>query len=65
MANKHPKVLTPGYAYPEGWELPFEQAILMRDKGRFGGNAFMRQTTAEAPLNTLQLIIRKIKRLFS
>ena len=65
VANKRPKVLNPGYAYPEGWDMPFERSILMRDKGRFGGSDFMRQTTTEAPLNTLQLIIRKIKRLFS
>lgn len=64
VADKHPKVLAPGYAYPEGWDMPYEPAILMRDKGRFGGSAFMRQTTAEPKLNILQLIIRRIKRLF-
>lgn len=65
VADKHPKVLNPGYAYYEGLEVPYEKAIMMRHKDRFGGNAFMRQTTMEAPPNAFQLIIRRIKRLFS
>lgn len=65
MAGRHPKVLTPAYAYPEGWELPFEPAISMRDKSRFGGHGFMRQTTPEPEKSPLQRVVRRLKRLFS
>ncbi|WP_119080422.1 family 6 glucosyltransferase [Chitinophaga alhagiae] len=65
MAGRHPKVLTPAYAYPEGWELPFTPAISMRDKARFGGHGFMRQIAPEQEKTLLQRVIRRLKRLFS
>lgn len=36
------KILDPSYGYPEGWELPFEPKILIRDKSRYGGHDFLR-----------------------
>ena len=39
----HPhKALPPAYCYPEGWNIPFEKIILIRDKAKFGGHAFLR-----------------------
>lgn len=32
------KILHPGYLYPEGLQLPYEQIILIRDKARYGGH---------------------------
>lgn len=36
------KILSPAYAYPEGWTMPFSPKILMRDKARLGGHDFLR-----------------------
>jgi len=39
----HPhKALPPAYCYPEGWDIPFEKIILIRDKAKLGGHAFLR-----------------------
>lgn len=32
------KMLHPGYLYPEGFKLPYEKIILIRDKARYGGH---------------------------
>lgn len=37
-----PKKLHPGYCYPEGWFLPFDQKILLLDKSRLGGHGYLR-----------------------
>jgi hypothetical protein len=36
------KLSHPGYMYPDGWNLPFERKIGLRDKLRFGGHDFLR-----------------------
>jgi hypothetical protein len=36
------KLLHPGYMYPDGWNLPFERKIGLRDKSWFGGHDFLR-----------------------
>lgn len=36
------KILSPAYLYPEGWDLPFEEIITVRDKNRFGGHSHLR-----------------------
>ncbi len=41
LNNKY-KLLSPAYAYPEGWKLPFECKILIRDKEKYGGHNFLR-----------------------
>ena len=38
------KILSPSYAYAEGWDLPFDKKIVILDKNRFGGHAFLRNT---------------------
>jgi hypothetical protein len=43
MKDRKPLHLNPGYAYPEGWKLPFTIRLLQRDKNRFGGHAFLRK----------------------
>lgn len=35
-------LLTPDYLYPEGWQLPFEAKILLRDKNKYGGHNLLR-----------------------
>ncbi len=45
ILSHHCKILDPSYAYPEGWnkKLPFECKIMIRDKEKYGGHAFLRQ----------------------
>ena len=38
------KILEPAYGYPEGWKLPFRAKILIRDKNRYGGHGFLRNS---------------------
>jgi hypothetical protein len=42
VSDKHPKVLSPAYAYSEGAELGFPPKILMLDKKKLGGHKIMR-----------------------
>lgn len=44
------KLLDPGYAYPEGWQLPFDKKILILDKSLHGGHDYLRGLT-ETPLS--------------
>ena len=37
-----PKVLGPDYLYPEGWSLPVTPKVLVLDKHKLGGHAYMR-----------------------
>ena len=36
------KILTPSYLYPEGWSIPFQTKILIRDKNKYGGHSLLR-----------------------
>lgn len=64
MATRHPKILSPAYAFPEGHELPFEPVILMRDKSLFGGHLFMREAAPERKLTIWQRIVRRFRQYF-
>ncbi len=35
-------ILSPKYLYPEGWSLPFEPKIILRDKKNYGGHHVLR-----------------------
>ncbi|MCK5818294.1 MAG: hypothetical protein KAH18_03385 [Psychromonas sp.] len=41
-STKGVKVLTPIYGFPQDWELPFSPKIIIQDKSKFGGAAFLR-----------------------
>ncbi|WP_442587818.1 family 6 glucosyltransferase [Pedobacter sp. AW31-3R] len=45
LLNKSPKVLSPSYCYPQESQLPFKPKILVLDKSRYGGHAFLRGIT--------------------
>ncbi len=51
------KILEPSYLYPEGWTLPFNQIILIRDKNRYGGHSVLRNEK----INKLKMYYMKIK----
>jgi len=36
------KILDPSFGYPEGWKLPFEPKIIIRDKKKVGGHDYLR-----------------------
>lgn len=40
-----PSILSPAYLYPEGWSLPFEEKIMIRDKSKkeYGGHGYLRK----------------------
>jgi hypothetical protein len=42
MTDKHPKILSPAYCHPEGRHFDFAPKILMLDKAKRGGYAFLR-----------------------
>jgi len=42
LIGKKVKVMSSSYGYPENWNLPFEKKILIREKGNYGGHAFLR-----------------------
>ena len=41
--HKNYQILSPSYLYPEGWDIPFEPYILIRDKKRYGGHEELRE----------------------
>jgi hypothetical protein len=59
LLDKRVKILNSGYGYPEGWELPFKPIILIRDKSKWGGHHFLRNTKDTYTMR----IKRKIKKL--
>jgi hypothetical protein len=36
------KIIDPGYLYPEGWDLPFEKKIVVKNKENYGGHNLLR-----------------------
>jgi hypothetical protein len=61
MADKHPKILSPAYSYPEGQSLGMEPKILMLDKSKLGGHHFMRNQKEDL-FKKLKKFIKKISR---
>ncbi|MDD3266706.1 MAG: family 6 glucosyltransferase [Burkholderiales bacterium] len=35
-------ILSPSYLYPEGWDIPFDKKIILRDKNKYGGHESLR-----------------------
>ena len=52
-------MLSPEYLYPEGWSLPFEPKILLRDKHKYGGHGLLRGI-AGAPLSDIKTILKRL-----
>jgi glycosyltransferase involved in cell wall biosynthesis len=59
------KILQPSYLYPEGWDIPFDQIIRVRDKNKYGGHNKLRkeknafQETLKKTLKNLLILSRK------
>lgn len=59
-AIDHPdliKPLDPSFGYPEGWDLPFDKKIIIRDKNKFGGHDYLRNESS-----IFKRVVRKIFR---
>jgi hypothetical protein len=53
------KILDPSFLYPEGWGIPFECKIIIRDKNKYGGHLALRNQ--KYGLKTkIKLLIKKI-----
>lgn len=54
-----PLTLTPAYLYPEGWIIPFEEVIMIRDKNKkeYGGHEFLRKKKSWTTI-----LLQKIKK---
>lgn len=53
-------ILSPEYLYPEGWDLPFEKKIILRDKNQYGGHNLLRGVAQHNFPNTIKKILKKI-----
>ncbi|MEI9909719.1 MAG: hypothetical protein WDO71_08595 [Bacteroidota bacterium] len=42
MIDKHPRILSPAFCYPEDKQFPFAPKILMLDKSKHGGHKLLR-----------------------
>ncbi len=59
LLNKNPKIVTAAYGYPEGAKLPLEKIILIRDKNKYGGHAYLRNQ--QEKINTWDIVKTKVK----
>lgn len=55
-------VLSPSYLYPEGWSIPFEPKIILRDKSKHGGHESLRGIKSDKP-NILSKVKNKLRAL--
>lgn len=61
FSQLEPKKLHPGYCYPQGWYLPFEQKTVLLDKNKFGGHSFLRGENNKERSLSLKPVLFKIK----
>jgi len=61
FSRYHIHILDPGYAYPEGWSLPFTEKIMVADKVRIGGAFFLKQPSRTLFKRSFEYMKRFIK----
>lgn len=61
--HRTPKILSPAFIFPEGWNLPFEPVVLIRDKTKHGGHNFLRDVTTKKPFR--KKLAAFVKRIFN
>jgi hypothetical protein len=59
MLNRNPKILSPAYGYPEERKLPFQPKIVIRDKNKYGGHAFLR----DEKRSLFDKLLRRLKKI--
>ena len=45
LIDKYPRILHPGYCYPEGWTIPFKPKLIILNKLKYGGYEYLRDTS--------------------
>lgn len=70
IIDKHYKLLSPSYCYPQGILLPFKKRIIVRDKNNYGGHDYLRGLTDKKSgvviriiTNIVTRIVRRVKSL--
>jgi hypothetical protein len=59
--TEHPhKLQSPSYCYPEGWNIPFEKIILVRNKERYGGHDVLRGIKKAKKKGIISRIVSKL-----
>lgn len=61
LIDNKAKILDSGYGYPEGWNLPFKPIIIIRDKSKWGGHNFLRDSKDSFTTR----VKRKLKKILS
>lgn len=56
------KILDSGYLFPEGWNIPFEKKIVVKNKANYGGHNLLRNIPIEKT-KTINSLIQRIWRL--
>lgn len=56
------KILDTSYLYPEGWNIPFQPRILIRDKSNYGGHAFLRKEKNSVFFRFKKIVRKFLKR---
>jgi hypothetical protein len=62
MLNRNAKILSPAYGYPEGWNLPFEQKIVILDKSKLGGHDYLRGNQIPKKKISIRKFLSKLSR---
>jgi hypothetical protein len=58
-------LLSQSYMYPESYEFPYEKKIMMRDKHKQGGHAYLRgQSGEQIPRSLLPRILNRLRKSF-
>lgn len=58
IGRKDVKILPPCYGYPEGWELPYEPKLLIRDKSKY---LDVEAVKAGSPVGRVKLYLGRLK----
>lgn len=54
-------ILPPSYLYPEDWDIPFDQKVIVLDKNKFGGHQLLRDASIRSPRLLYKLLFRDRK----
>ena len=54
------RILNPSYAYPEDWDLPFDEKITILNKNKMGGHDFLRKNKKSSFLKKCINLLAKL-----
>lgn len=62
LNRKDVRILTPAYCSPEGWQMPYECAILIRDKKKYIDVQQIRKNAQETKLSAFQYVVNFLEK---